>query len=36
VRDQFLEPRHLRQWLEIIQRLPTSPPTSPAPASPAA
>jgi trehalose synthase len=36
VRDQFLEPRHLRQWLEIIQRLPTSPPTSPAPGSPAA
>jgi trehalose synthase len=36
VRDQFLEPRHLRQWLEVIQRLPTSPPTSPAPGSPAA
>ena len=36
VRDHFLEPRHLRQWLEIIQRLPTTPRTSPAPASPAA
>jgi trehalose synthase len=30
VREHFLEPRHLRQWLDIIQRLPTIPPTSPA------
>lgn len=35
VSEHFLEPRHLRQWLEIIQRLPTSRPTSRRPASPA-
>jgi trehalose synthase len=34
VREHFLEPRHLRQWLEVIQRLPTTPPTSPAPTPP--
>jgi trehalose synthase len=35
VSEHFLEPRHLRQWLEIIQRLPAFPPTSRRPAPPA-
>jgi len=33
VRERFLEPRHLRQWVDLIERLAT---TSPAPASAAA
>lgn len=35
VREHFLEPRHLGQWLAVMERLPPVPPTSPPPAPPA-